>query len=185
MNRSTSFLDMNSPKDLKRPTNWNSFLKNSKINTTENTMKLYPAPSSTRSLKNVSCKIHTSDFWTPVMKLKLQKLSEVRLNKCEKVKTKKIPIQGSRFLDDKFKRAMENKGLSETFKLEVESSNQDSVDRQRKSNLSKNLASLDQIIEDCEGERGSNKKLCKDIFVKRKVMMDEVRRITQSIKSAR
>jgi len=59
------------------------------------------------------------------------------------------------------------------------------VDRQRKSNLSKNLASLDQIIEDCEGERGSNKKLCKDIFVKRKVMMDEVRRITQSIKSAR
>ena len=119
------------------------------------------------------------------MKLKLKKLSEGKLSKWEEIRIKKIPIQGSHFLDDKFRRARADKGLCETQRYEAESLNEEMADKQRKSNLSKNLASLDQIIEDCEEERGSNKKLCKDIFLKRKVMIDEVRRIQKSIKSPR
>lgn len=190
MKRSYSLYEGNPHKHLKRLTTLNEPAEyKSDFATPQNRLiqkpkKLDPMPLlSARSFKPISSKILTSDFWTPTMKLQLRKLSEN--NPIASGKIKKAPILARFLPDDKFKRIRAEEQTCESVKVDIDTVNGELFRRDSKSKLSQNIMSLDQIMEDCEDQRGKNKKLSKDIFCKRKFFSDEFHKIKNSIISTK
>lgn len=190
MKRSYSLFEGNHHKQLKRLTTWNDQAEyQNEITTPQNKLiqkpkKLGPMPLlSARSFKPISSKILTSDFWTPTMKLQLRKLSES--NPFESGNIKKAPILARFLPDEKFKRIRVQAESCESVKVDIDTVNGDLFRGGSKSKLSQNIVSLDRIIEDCDEQRGKNKKLSNDIFSKRKFFTDEFHKIKKSIMTSK